>query len=56
MSVHTFFTGVRGVLAPLLAFQLVTIVSIATMGVICTVLIVAATLILLPEIFRYKPV
>jgi hypothetical protein len=56
MSVHTFFTGVRGVLAPLLAFQLVTIVSIATMGMICTLLIVAATLILLPEIFRYKPV
>ena len=56
MSVHTFFTGVRGVLAPLLAFQLIAVVSIATMGIICTVLIVVASLILLPELMRYKPV
>jgi MFS family permease len=55
MSVHTFFTGVRGVLAPILAFQLITTVSIATMGVICTTLIVAASLLLVPELLRYKP-
>jgi MFS family permease len=56
MSVHTFFTGVRGVLAPLLAFQLVTRLSIANIGVICTVLIVSASLLLLPELFRYRAV
>lgn len=56
MSVHTFFTGVRGVLAPLLAFQLIAVVSIATMGIICTALIVIASLILLPELMRYKAV
>ena len=55
MSVHTFFTGVRGVLAPLLAFQLVTRMTIAEIGVICTVLIVMASLILVPELFRYRP-
>jgi MFS family permease len=56
MSVHTFFTGVRGVLAPLLAFQLVGIVSIATMGIICSLMIVAASLLLVPELLRYKVV
>lgn len=54
MSVHTFFTGVRGVLAPLLAFQLVTRLSIADIGIICTVLIVGASLLLAPELFRYR--
>ncbi len=54
MSVHTFFTGVRGVLAPLLAFQLIAVVSMATMGIICTTLIVIASLMLVPEILRYR--
>jgi MFS family permease len=54
MSVHTFFTGVRGVLAPLLAFQLVTRISIASMGMVCTFLIVAASLILIPELLRRR--
>jgi MFS family permease len=56
MSVHTFFTGVRGVMAPLLAFQLIAVVSVATMGLICTSLIVIASLLLLPELLRYKAV
>jgi MFS family permease len=54
MSVHTFFTGVRGVLAPLLAFQLIAILSIETMGVICTGIIVVASLLLVPELLRYR--
>ncbi len=54
MSVHTFFTGVRGVLAPLLAFQLIAVVSMATMGIICSTLIVIASLMLVPEILRYR--
>ena len=56
MSVHTFFTGVRGVLAPLLAFQLIAVVSMATMGIICSILIVIASLMLVPEILRYRVV
>jgi MFS family permease len=54
MSVHTFFTGVRGVLAPLLAFQLIAVVSMSTMGIICSIMIVIASLMLVPEILRYK--
>jgi MFS family permease len=49
MSVHTFFTGVRGIIAPLFAFQLVENVPIATMGLVCAGMIVAASLILVPE-------
>lgn len=56
MSVHTFFTGVRGVLAPLLAFQLIAVVSMSTMGIICSIMIVIASLMLVPEILRYKVV
>jgi len=50
MSVHTILTGVRGVLAPLLAFQLIAILSIKTMSVICTGIIVVALLLPAPEL------
>jgi MFS family permease len=50
MSVHTFLTGVRGVLAPMCAFYLVTVLSLNALAVICSALIVAGTLILVPEI------
>lgn len=50
MSVHTFFTGIRGVLAPLVAFHLVKEFSIAMLGWVSAGLIVAASLLLLPEI------
>jgi hypothetical protein len=50
MSVHTFFTGVRGVLAPLLAFHLVSVLAMKTLGWISVALIVLASLLLLPEI------
>jgi MFS family permease len=50
MSVHTFFTGVRGVLAPLVAFTLVTRLSLGMLAGISAALIVAASLLLLPEI------
>jgi len=49
MSVHTFFTGVRGIIAPLFAFQLVENVPIAVMGLVCAGMIVLASLILVPE-------
>ncbi len=50
MSVHTFFTGVRGVLAPLAAFYCVARFAPGQMAAVSSALIVVATLMLLPEI------
>ena len=59
MSVHTFLTGVRGVLAPFLAFQVIQHSTPSTMGWFAGGLILIATAILLPEIrgerTRVKP-
>jgi MFS family permease len=48
MSVHTFFTGVRGLLAPALGFTLVAHWQMKSVGFLSAGLIVLATLILLP--------
>jgi MFS family permease len=50
MSVHTFFTGVRGVIAPLVAFQLIAGLPLHLVGWICAALILIGTLLLVPEI------
>jgi MFS family permease len=50
MSAHTFFTGVRGVAAPLIAFQLVSGVSLVALGWISFGLILVGTAFLIPEI------
>jgi MFS family permease len=50
MSVHTFFTGVRGVLAPLVVFQLAQHLSVVVISWIGAGMIFVATLILIPEI------
>jgi MFS family permease len=50
MSVHTFFTGVRGVLAPLLAFSLASPQSMSWLAAFCMGLIILASLMMLPEI------
>jgi uncharacterized membrane protein len=50
MSVHTCLTGVRGVLAPLTAFHLVSHFSMITVGCLSAGLIGVATLLLLPEV------
>jgi MFS family permease len=52
MSVHTFLTGVRGVLAPIFAFYLVTVLPLGAMAGICSALIIAGTVILVPEIWQ----
>ena len=49
MSLHTFFTGVRGVLAPIVAFQVATGTSMHTLGWIAAGMIFLSVLILLPE-------
>jgi MFS family permease len=50
MAVHTFFTGVRGVIAPLVAFQLIHILPIQTLAMISGGLIFLGTLMLIPEL------
>jgi len=50
MSIHTFFTGVRGLIAPLVAFHLIETWSIETLAWFCATLIIIATLMLLPEL------
>jgi MFS family permease len=50
MSVHTFFTGLRGVLAPVVAFQLVAHWSVTAISWLGAGMIGAATLLLIPEI------
>jgi MFS family permease len=50
MSVHTFFTGVRGLAAPLAAFYLVSRLQPQLLGWISIGLIVIACLFLIPEI------
>lgn len=53
MGVHTFLTGVRGVLAPFVAFQVVRHFSPSAMGWISGAMIVVASGILLPEIWSW---
>ncbi len=50
MSVHTFFTGLRGVLAPFVVFELAQRFSVSTISWIGAGMIFVATLILIPEI------
>jgi MFS family permease len=50
MSVHTFFTGVRGVLAPVAAFQAVRTLEMNTLGWIAAALILVSSLLLVPEL------
>ncbi len=49
MSVHTFFTGLRGLIAPLVAFHLVSHLSVAALGGWSAALIVVSCLILFRE-------
>jgi hypothetical protein len=54
MSVHTFFTGVRGVLAPVVAFHALRHFSLEAMGWFSAALIVVATLMLIPDIRTFR--
>lgn len=48
MAVHTFFTGVRGLIAPITAFTLLEILPIQTLSLLAATLIILATLMLFP--------
>jgi MFS family permease len=50
MSVHTFLTGVRGVLAPVFAFYFASQLSLGILAMISSGLILLATALLIPEI------
>jgi hypothetical protein len=50
MSVHTFFTGLRGVVAPLTGFQLAKSMPLTSLGYVSLVLIFFGTVLLIPEI------
>ena len=55
MSVHTFFTGVRGLLAPFIGFYLVGISSMETVGWVSCGMIVISALMLFSEVNFDKP-
>lgn len=50
MAVHTFFTGLRGVIAPLVAFHMVTKFSLTAMGWASAIMITISAAMLLPEV------
>lgn len=50
MSIHTFLTGARGLVAPFVSFTLIQSVSMGALGLVSALLIVAASLVLLPEV------
>jgi MFS family permease len=52
MSVHTFFTGVRGLIAPLVGFAMVAHWRMTTMGWFAAAMIVIGTLVLIPDARR----
>jgi len=54
MSMHTFFTGIRGVLAPIVAFQCLQTISFATLSLGCAVLMVIACVLLIPEMLAAR--
>ncbi len=54
MSMHTFLTGLRGLVAPFASFYLITALPVATLGWMCAGLIVIASLILVREIAAGK--
>jgi MFS family permease len=56
MSVHTFFTGVRGLVAPIVGFALVVRYPMTTLGWFAAASIVGGTLMLLPDALKRRPV
>lgn len=49
MAAHTFFTGVRGIIAPLVGFSALTYVAPTKVGIFAMLLIIAASALLIPE-------
>jgi MFS family permease len=49
MSVHTFLTGIRGVMAPLVAFRLTGLIGIEVLGAVGALMILGSCYFLIPE-------
>jgi hypothetical protein len=49
MGLHTFFTGIRAVCAPLLAFAVVEHLALGTVAMLAAGLMVLSSLVLVPE-------
>jgi hypothetical protein len=43
MSVHSFLTGVRGIIAPYLAFAMIDVMTFPSIGVVCAITVVSAS-------------
>ena len=54
MSIHGMLTGVRGIIAPMVAFHAITHYSLVTVGWFCVGLILLGNLTLLPEILASR--
>jgi len=52
MSIHTFMTGLRGTVAPFLAYALIDRVSVSTFTWICASMVIVATVMLIPRAIR----
>ncbi len=52
MSVHTFMTGLRGTLAPVFAYCLISRISVPSFAAVCTLLVLVGSLLLLPQAWR----
>ena len=50
MSTHTFFTGIRGALGPLIGFQLVGVLGIANLSLVSVGFITVSVFLLVKEI------
>jgi hypothetical protein len=49
MGLHTFFTGIRAVLAPLLAFAVVEHLDLSTVAIAAAALMLLSAALLVPE-------
>ena len=54
MSIHAMLTGVRGIIAPLVAFHAIAHYSLVNVGWFCVALILLGNLTLLPEILASR--
>ena len=54
MTVHAFFTGIRGIAAPFIGFYLISGWTMPQIGLLSLVLIMVSVLILVPEYFALK--
>lgn len=55
MSVHSFLTGVRGMIAPYLAFAMIDVMSFQTIGIVCALTIFSASCFITVRVRRNDP-